>query len=88
MCCGIKGYHFLSHNFTCIYIVIFTLIISLHCSFICSANPTNMGGRLVPSPTLPIHAGSTGNAAHDILDVSPVNLIVIMCRLKITLTQI
>lgn len=35
-----------------------------------------MGGRPASPTALPIHAGSTGNAAHDILDVSPVNLIV------------
>lgn len=33
-----------------------------------------MSGRLVFTDRLPIHAGSTGNATHDILDVSPVNL--------------
>lgn len=35
-----------------------------------------------PPHVLPIHAGPTGNAAHDILDVSPVNLIVIATALK------
>ena len=40
------------------------------------------GLRLVFPDRLPIYAGSTGNATHDILDVSPVNLIVIAIALK------
>lgn len=44
--------------------------------------PQSMSGRPASPTALSIHAGSTGNAAHDILDVSPVNLIVIATALK------
>ena len=51
---------------------------------ICLSSQSNEHGRTprFPPHVLPIHAGSTGNATHDILDVSPVNLIVIAIALK------